>query len=78
MNGWDGPERRNGGSRDHDLLIRIDANVTTFMERFDKHELDNKADFKTLFVRTGTIQKFMWLIVGALTLMEFYFRVVSK
>jgi len=78
VNGWEGTERRKGGTKDHDLLIRIDANVTTFMDQFDKHEADNKLDFKTLFSRTGTTQKFMWLIAGALAIMEFYFRVISK
>lgn len=40
---WDGIERRKMNQEDHDLLTRIDNNLTTFMKRFDEHEkLDNR------------------------------------
>lgn len=71
---WEGDERRQkprpSGCDDHDLLTRIDVNLSNFMKRFDQHEeLDDKR-FDGLFKRTSGLQKFMWLLMGAFILLE--------
>ena len=72
---WDGRDRRHkdrpNGNGDHDLLTRIDANLSNFMQRFDAHEeLDDKR-FSGLFKRTDSLQRFMWLLMGAFAIIQF-------
>ena len=46
---WDGKERRGmGDQKDHDLLTRIDVNLTSFMERFASHETKDDKRFNYL------------------------------
>ena len=79
MSEWDKKERRNGGqpggNKDHDLLTRIDVNLSNFMSRFDVHTKDDDKKFDALFKRTSTLQKFMWLITGAVVIAEFMIKV---
>lgn len=45
---YEGPERRKMSSEDHDLLTRIDTNLSSFMNRFDAHEKKDEERFKFL------------------------------
>ena len=72
---WDGDERRRkgrpNGNGDHDVLIRIDANLSNFMKRFDSHEVLDDRRFDGLFKRTAGLQRFMWLLMGAFAIIQF-------
>ena len=81
MDKWDGNERRNGKSLDHDLLTKIDANLTNFLKNFDNHVIDDDVRFKAfnvLLVENNKKWEFLnnryWMVVGALVLIE----VISK
>lgn len=41
---WDGKDRRRE-NRDHDVLTRIDVNLSNFMTRFEEHTVDDKSSF---------------------------------
>jgi len=75
---WQGDNRRKeerpNGGKDHDLLIRIDQNLSNFMIRFNDHVEDDQSNFETLYKRTGNLQKFMWLLLGALSILEVAIR----
>ena len=68
---WDGGERRMN-NRDHDLLTKIDANLSNFMRRFDDHIRDDHEQFETIKKKTD---KSAWLIaigIGIITALEFF------
>ena len=52
---WDGRKRRMMNQEDHDLLTRIDTNLTLFMNEFKEHEkLDD--------------ERFMWAFIAVIML----------
>lgn len=63
---WNGEERR-GENRDHDMLTRIDANLSNFMSRFDEHTVSDKEHFDRLYKKTANLQKFLYIAMGAFT-----------
>lgn len=78
---WDGKERRRSERPDsqeaHDTLIRIDANLSNFMKRFEEHAEDDKTNFDNLYKRTGTLQKYLWMAFGALAAVELAVKVLK-
>lgn len=79
-NAWDGEERRSE-DRSHDLLIRVDTNLSNFMQRFEEHtEMDQK-HFERIYPAISDLKSFMWkwtgaiAAIGAMTAMvEFYVK----
>lgn len=74
MNGWDGKDRRRDPIRgdDHDLLTKIDANLSNFMRRFDDHTAEDSKSFDKL--KTGQDRQ-NWLIaigLGIIGAVEFF------
>ena len=63
---WDGKIERRNNSEDHDLLIEIHQIVKNFGTMFQEHKEDDRRNFKILFEKTGSLQKFMWLAMGGL------------
>lgn len=82
---WDGNERRRI-SREHDLLIRMDQNLSNHMKRVEEHFDDDKESFskinenvEKLGIRTGRLENLWARIAGGLAvlifLVEFLFKV---
>ena len=72
MTSWQGEERR-ASCADHDLLIKIDTNLTNFMGRFERHEEFDNTRFERLFRVSNWNQKVVWVILGAVAFAEFIF-----
>lgn len=78
MNDYDGEDRRINGKRDHDLLTRIDVNVSALMESFDNHVDDDEKSFTRLDERTSRLEKFMWVTVGIVVFVEFISKFLQQ
>lgn len=76
MTTWDGKERRNGSREDHDLLTRIDVNLTNFMNKFDKHVIEDKEGFMEHDKRIKNLEKVFWCGVGVLFVLEIVIKVM--
>lgn len=81
---WDGEERRNGKSTDHDLLTRIDVNLSNFIKAFDNHIIDDDIRFNDLKEQLKENNKNIqflnnryWMIIGALILVEIILRFIK-
>ena len=77
MTSYNGPDRRNGKSEDHDLLIKIDTNLSNFMKSFDNHTIEDDMKFKITNENLKDANKKIeflnnryWMVVGALLLIE--------
>lgn len=77
MSEWKGEERRDN-ERDHDVLTRIDANLSNFMKRFEEHAADDEKNFQNLFDRMGKIERIVWMAIGGGTLLVGVMRFVVK
>lgn len=82
MSEWEGHERRKAqrphGNGDHDLLTRIDVNLSNFMKRFDKHEEIDDVRFDSLFKKTSGHQKFQWLLAGGFIVLNIALGIFGK
>ena len=67
---WDGKNRRINGGRDHDVLIRIDANLENFIRRFDEHEIKDMQDFGKVEKRLSTLERAYWVAIGVLIVVQ--------
>lgn len=88
MSEWDGKDRRKDNARhnnDHDVLTRIDANLSNFMRRFDDHAaedvnnftgINNKAD--KIEDRLSKVEKVMWTAIGGGALLAGILKFVVK
>lgn len=81
---WDGQERRGGNSADHDLLTKIDVNLTNFMEkyadhirRFDSHILEDNKKFLEIEKQLNAVQKVLWSAAGVIIFVEFIVRLIK-
>ena len=80
MPSWDGDERRKDKSY-HDLLIRIDANLSNLIEDFKQHKRDDNEKFDGIDVAFRGVdnrvkrveEKIMWYS-GALAVCMFIFN----
>ena len=57
-------DRRKTGA-DHDLLIRIDQNLTNFIQQFNEHEDKDKEKFDSHSKRIMILERAFWCSVGA-------------
>lgn len=64
------PIDRRAIERDHDLLTRIDANLSNFMKRFEDHVAEDKNHFDRLHPKISRLEKFFWMAMGAMTVLE--------
>ena len=60
---WNGDERRSK-SLDHDLLIRIDSNLSNFMRVFAVHEKKDDETFAEIDRRLKTLEKVFYGVSG--------------
>ena len=70
-------EMRSQSVTDHDMLTRIDANLSNFMRRFDDHAQSDEENFERLYRKVGFLQKALWIATGAVAgveLMSRFFR----
>ena len=74
MTSWDGSERRNGNSRDHDLLIEISVDVKNFIKRLEEHEIEDKREFAEHTKQLRDLSRGYWIAVGAVLIIEFASR----
>ena len=74
MTSWDGKERRNGSQMDHDLLTKIDVNLSNFLKQFEQHIVDDKNGFVEHDKRIKNLEKVFWCGVGVLFVLEVFFK----
>lgn len=74
---WDGDERRTNGKKDHDLLIKIDSNLTNFIHNFDNHIKADEESFKSQDGRIKSLEKAYWMGVGIIVIVEFVTRFIK-
>lgn len=75
-NEYSGEERRKT-ERDHDVLTRIDANLSNFMKRFEDHTQEDKNGFGRLDDRTARLERFMWGAIGIIAFVEFLSKILK-
>lgn len=75
MTEWNEEERRQKERDDHDLLTKIDVNLSNFMRRFDEHSESDKEHFDRIYRKTSNLQKFLYMAMGAFAAVETYFKV---
>lgn len=75
---WDGDERRKFDRTDHDVLTRIDVNLSNFMKRFDEHVLEDNGHFDRLYKKTSATNKYIWMAMGGMTVIIFILERVWK
>lgn len=73
---WNGEDRRE--SKDHDLLTRIDANLTNFMSEFKDHTAEDKKSFEEIRKEQDVIKKYLYLFLGGLIVFEFVLKMAFK
>ena len=78
MTPYKGPERRNVTNSDHDLLIKIDGNMETFIASFKEHVKDDKENFAKMDVRQSNIEKSWFKACGALSVIVIFVEVILK
>lgn len=69
-----GGQERRREDRDHDTLTRIDENLSNFMRRFADHTEDDKEKFGKLDTRTERLEKWIYIGLGAIGLLEFLLK----
>lgn len=66
---WSGEDRRKKDNGSHDLLIRIDANLSNHLEAFRAHADSDKEHFDRLYLQTSGLKKFMNRAIGAIVIL---------
>ena len=74
---WDGCERRKMSSEDHDLLIKIDANLNNHFEILNNHLIDDKSSFKKITDDMDWVKKVLYGCVGVVVFIELFSKVVK-
>lgn len=74
---WGGEERRKS-VRDHDVLTRIDANLSNFLNRFEVHINEDANQFKELKEEVKSNQKYILLGIGGICVIAFFIKLVLK
>jgi hypothetical protein len=79
------PNDRRSEDRNHDTLIRIDANLSNFMKRFDEHSQDDKdvaakVDKRLEKLDEGQdfLKRYLWIGMGVLAAVEFFAHKIFK
>lgn len=64
MNDWDGNNRR---TSDHDVLLKIDANLENFIKDFERHKKEDLEKFEKIDKRVGWVEKICYggVAIGA-------------
>lgn len=70
---WNGNERRSSVS-DHDILLKIDANLDSFMKQFEEHKKEDNIRFDKLDKRTGWIEKCVYMASGVIVFIEAFWK----
>lgn len=70
-------EREGQDRKDHDLLTRIDANLSGFMQKFESHTQEDKAHLDRLYDRTARIERIVWMGLGVIAAAEFVLRIMK-
>lgn len=73
---YDGKERREG-SRDHDLLTKIDEKLSNFLSRFEEHTEDDKNNFDDIKNRLSRAERFIYIGIGGLIVLEFVLKIIA-
>ena len=68
---WDQKERR-VNSTDHDLLTKIDVNLSLHLETMKSHILDDKIAFKKVNDKIDWQNKVIYMAIGALALFKLF------
>lgn len=74
---WDGEERRDKDRDDHDLLTKIDTNLSNFMSRFKEHTEKDEKSFDTLENDVGSLKRYVYICMGGLIVLEFVMKFVK-
>lgn len=75
---WDGIERRDKGGSDHDVLIRIDANLKNFLENFHAHVEEDKNNFDNQGKRIWKLEKAYWIGVGIIIVVNILLGILTR
>jgi len=62
---------------DHDLLTKIDANLSNHMELVKAHVIDDKVRFEKLDADLGWVRKILYGCVGIVLFIEFMVKVAK-
>ena len=74
---WDNIERRKMSTEDHDLLIKIDANLTNHFETLNSHLVDDKTSFKKITDDMDWVKRVLYGCVGVVVFIELFSKVVK-
>ena len=76
---WDGKDRRKEEKdQDHDVLTRIDTNLSNFMIQFEKHVDQDTSDFKDLRESLEVLKRYVYIGIGGTIVLEFFFNFLKK
>lgn len=78
---WNGDERRKEGrpysNESHDMLIRIDQNLSNFMKRFDEHVIDDNKHFDRLYSIVGKNRWYIAMGLGGVLAFEIAIKFIK-
>ena len=72
---WDGNDRRRNNSEDHDLLIKIDNNLSNHIELVQTHIEDDKEKFNKLDADLAWMRKILYAALGIVAFIEFMAKI---
>lgn len=70
-------DQESRSSKDHDVLTRIDVNLTNFIIRFDKHEKEDCKRFDNIEKTLNWVMKCIYMVGGGVVLIEFVTRFIK-
>lgn len=74
MTSWDGKDRRKLSSEDHDMLTRVDANLTNLVNTFMNHIASDEKKFSDIHQRLKILERAYYIAVGVIIVVQFLTR----
>lgn len=74
MGGHNSQDRREV-ERDHDVLTRIDANLSNHMRRMEEHVDDDEKKFHALGRDVGELKRYLWMCLGIVSFIIFITKI---
>lgn len=72
-NTWNGEERRKA-TRDHDTLVEVVQILRSHVNNFDKHQLEDKENFKEIFEKMWKHASLIYIGFGIVVTLEFLLK----
>lgn len=74
MTDWNGKERREMTSEDHDLLIGISGDVKHIVSKMNEHIIEDKVSFAKIRNEIGWLQKIIFMGLGAIAFLKWVIK----